>query len=129
TGSQARARLGVLDWRATKMKWKTSLTAGLGVLLAALLMAWGLHQVDRATAQERPGAGKAQRGASPILSGKLVSVKIWQYPIGGSGNNSAQTCTKGRVAVYETFIVVTDPEGIRSLYPNGYWSDLQFRSE
>ena len=55
-------------------------------------------------------------------------MKIWQYPIGGS-SNSAQTYAKGRVEVYEKFIIVTDPEGIQSLYPNGYWSDLQFRSE
>ena len=68
----------------------------------------------------------SMKSALGISLGVLVSALAFGC---GSSSNSSQTYAKGRVEVYEKFIIVTDPEGIHSLYPNGYWSDLQFRSE
>jgi hypothetical protein len=100
-----------------------------GALIAACAVAvtlFAVHIAPKAEAQTTVGPGKAQ--ATPILSGKLVGVDVWtSAPEKGSTGNAR--LTQGRVEVYEHFMVITSPDGERSLYPHGWYANLRFRAE
>ena len=102
-----------------------------GALIVACTVVMTLFAVRvspqaEAQAQAPAGPGKAQ--ATPLLSGKLVSVDVWtSAPQPGSTGNTR--LSQGRVEVYEHFIVVTSPDGERSLYLHGWFSNLRFRAE
>ena len=110
------------------MSTKSSLLVAGAVLLAGVLMALSLRQGGPVAAQEPGGQAKVRPAGIPIVSGKLVSVKVFTYPL-ESKSNEASTCTEGRVDVYERFIVVSRPSGDRTLHLHGYYTDLRFKAE
>jgi hypothetical protein len=65
-----------------------------------------------------------------IAGGELISVTLWEKPIGTLGMNGGTTPPKGsRVKVYEKFILVTYPDGITRQSLNGWYSGLQFKAD
>ncbi|HXD87365.1 MAG TPA: hypothetical protein VN641_12790 [Urbifossiella sp.] len=109
---------------------KVVAAVGLALLLtvAALVSSW---IIGRPAAAQNPLAVVKGRGGEPsIVSGKLVSVKVWEHPVDAKwSTNSGSKRTGGRVDVYDRFIVITDPTGERSLYFHGYYTDLRFGSD
>jgi hypothetical protein len=99
-----------------------------GALVATCVTAVALLAVRTPPTAEAQGpAGSAKAQATSILAGKLVGVDVWtQQPDQGSGN---ARLSLGRVEVYEHFIVVTTAEGVRSLFPHGWYANLQFRAD
>ena len=67
----------------------------------------------------------------PIVSGKLVSVTIWEKPVqrpGETGQNSGFSPDAGsQVDVYESFIVVTSPAGERIVSLHGWYTNLRLK--
>jgi hypothetical protein len=100
-----------------------------GALIAASAVAVTFFAVrisPKAEAQAPAGPGKAQ--AAPILSGKLVGVEVWNRPP-EKGTVASANIVLGRVEVYEQFIVLTSGDGVRSVYPHGWYGNLRFRAE
>ena len=79
-------------------------------------------------AQAQTPAGSAKAHATPILSGKLVGVEVWNRPP-DKGSVLSINITQGRVEVYDQFILITSPEGQQALYPHGWYGNLRFRAE
>jgi hypothetical protein len=100
-----------------------------GALIAACAVAVTLfiaRTTPPAEAQAPAGPGKAQ--ATPILSGKLVGVEVWNRPP-EKGTVASANIVLGRVEVYEQFIVLISPDGVRSVFPHGWYANLRFRAE
>ena len=67
---------------------------------------------------------------TPILSGQLLGVTLWERPVqrpGETGSNSGTTLKEGHLDVYDQFIVVTLPDGKRMLSTHGWYSGLTFK--
>jgi hypothetical protein len=100
-----------------------------GALIAACAVAatfFFVHTFPPAAAQGPAGPAKAQ--ATPLLSGKLVGVDVWnRHP--EKGTPKSASLVVGRVEVYEHFIVHIGVDGVRSLYPHGWYANLQFKAE
>jgi hypothetical protein len=96
-------------------------------LLAGVLLGAALQSRPRLVQAAAPAAPQT---AAPVLSGKLTSVKVWDQNVETyEGSNSASTLKEGRVDLYENFIVLTRPDGGRTVVRNGYYTELWFRSE
>ncbi|HEY8668966.1 MAG TPA: hypothetical protein VIL86_20120 [Tepidisphaeraceae bacterium] len=81
------------------------------------------------------GGADQQAGtkAQVITSGKVVTCRLWEKPAprqGELGENAFLDAPAGsRVEVYANFIIVTAPDGIHRLSPNGWYSNLAFKTE
>jgi hypothetical protein len=91
-------------------------------VVAAFLAGWGIagRKVPKEAAETTP-ADKA------LVSGALVSVKVWDRPTESTGMNYSQTYEGGHVEVYDRFIILTRPSGERTLVRHGYYEDLWFK--
>ncbi len=81
-------------------------------------------------AQPQPAKSEALPGnAKPLVSGEFLSGTLWEKPvIHTPGSNTGYSPAAGsRVDVYETFIVVTDAEGIAELSLHGSYTKLRFK--
>lgn len=68
---------------------------------------------------------------SPIVSGKLINVMVWERPVqrpGELGSNGGNRMKDGQVDVYDHFILVTSPDGKKTLSLHGWYTDLQFET-
>jgi len=75
------------------------------------------------------GCGKSEPTRSPIVSGKIISLKIYDKPVGSTGEISWNTISEKdgyRVGVFDSFVVVTRPEGDKTVVPHGWYSGLHF---
>jgi hypothetical protein len=99
------------------------------LLLAICVFSWSC---------DRPASGGATAGSpksiapTPIATGQLVSVTIWEKPVqspGETGSNSGTPFKSGKVAVYENMIIVTDDAGIAHVGLNGYYTTLVFKPD
>jgi hypothetical protein len=95
-------------------------------ICAAAVTLFAVRTTPPAVAQGPAGSGKVQ--ATPLVSGKLGNVEVWNYPVekGGTGNASMKL---GRVDVYDHFIVITALDGTRSVFPHGWYTNLRFQAE
>jgi hypothetical protein len=70
---------------------------------------------------------------SPLASGLIESVTIWDKPFqraGETGNNTGHPAPQGsRVDVYEQFILITPPDGPTALTLHGWYTDLKFKRD
>src|SRR5690606_19776468 len=101
-------------------------------LLTALLGTLGCGQPSAAQSQElstRPLSPHSGH-AGPLVSGELISLTLWDTPVGTSGSNSGGSPPEGsRVEVYEEFIIVTDSNGDSQLSLHGWYTNLRFRRD
>ena len=111
------------------MSTKRSLVVAATVALAGLLVGLTLRHGSLAASLEPDGRALVRPAAGPIVSGKLVSVQAWKYPLDTKSGNEASTYTEGRVDVYDRFIVVNHPHGERTLHLHGYYTNLRFKGE
>jgi hypothetical protein len=108
------------------MNGKTSFVIGAVVLAGVAVGTLLLARTSAAGNAASPA--KAQPQAAPIVSGKLVSITVWDDHE-SKGSRSGQTYKEGRVDFYENFIILTLPGGDRTVVRNGYYSGLWFKSE
>jgi hypothetical protein len=101
------------------MDTKAAGIIAMGLVAAALIL--GLVPKVSSLSSIRPGA-------VPVAAGELVSVQVWKYPVEHTGNEGG-TYTKGRVEVYDRFILVVHPKGERTLHLHGSYTDLRFKSD
>jgi hypothetical protein len=76
------------------------------------------------------GCGKSEPARSPIVSGKIISLKIYDKPVGSPGDISWSTISEKdgyRVGVFDSFVVVTKPEGDKTVVSHGWYSGLLFK--
>jgi hypothetical protein len=66
----------------------------------------------------------------PLLIGKLESGTFWKSSLTGVNSNEGHDDTKGsRVEVYDTFVVITTPDGLSHVHPHGYYSGLAIKRD
>jgi hypothetical protein len=99
-----------------------------GALIAACAVAVTLFAVRTAPPAAAQGGGPAKAQATPLVSGMLVGVDVWNHPVEKGGNANASV-KQGRVEVYDHFIILISLDGTRSLYPHGWYTNLRFQSQ
>ena len=74
-----------------------------------------------------------EESAGPIASGSLISVTLWNKPVGSPGETGSISGNSpppgSQVEVYENFIIVTPEDGIKWLSPHGWYSKLAFKAD
>lgn len=101
------------------------------ILMMMLLMATSIAGCDpSAPDPSTPDrvSNDADLHNAPLITGRLISVTLWQNPIGSSPNEGS-TFNRGRVGVYDNFIVVTMPGGKSQLSLHGSYSSLKFSQD
>ena len=70
---------------------------------------------------------------APVATGKLISVTVWEKPVqrpGEMGQNSGSSAPEGsHVDVYDQFIIVTMPNGEKTLSLHGWYTNLRFKAD
>jgi hypothetical protein len=65
----------------------------------------------------------------PLVTGKLEGGTFWKNPLTASSNEGGGYEKGSRVEVYEQFVVVTTPDGLSHVYPQGHYTGLTLRRE
>ncbi len=76
------------------------------------------------------GCGKSEPARSPIVSGRIIGMRVYNKPVGSPGDISWSTISEKdgcRVGVFDSFVVVTKPEGDKIVVPHGWYSGLHFK--
>ena len=69
-------------------------------------------------------------GRSPIVTSELIGVTLFSLPVSDDSPKSAREPTpNARVAVFDDFILVTEPDGTTELSLHGWYSNLRFRAD
>jgi hypothetical protein len=101
---------------------------GAGALIAACAVAVTLFAVRTSPPALGQATVQGRAQATPLVSGMLASVEVWNHPV-EKGGASAATVKQGRVDVYDHFIVLTSLEGTRSVYPHGWYTNLRIQTQ
>ena len=106
---------------------KNAVVVGAAVI-AAILLGTFLQARPSASAQQDVAAAKAAATATPLFSGKLISVTVWRYAVEISrSTNTGESYQGGRVDFYDRFIILTRPSGDRTVVWHGYYTGLWFK--
>ena len=109
------------------MSLKNTLAVGAAVV-AAVLLGTFLQARPSASAQQDVAAAKAAAPATPLFSGKLINVTVWQYPVESArSTNTGESYQGGRVDFYDRFLILTRPSGDRTVVWHGYYTGLWFK--
>jgi cbb3-type cytochrome oxidase subunit 3 len=100
------------------------------IVLFAIGAVFAFAQDKRANAAPARAAPMQLPGnAKPLVSGEFLSGTLWEKPvIHTQGTNTGYSPASGsRVDMYDSFIVVTDAEGISELSLHGSYTKLRFK--
>jgi len=102
---------------------------GAGIVAAGLVAA---SLILGLLARGLPATAEKSHAPAPIASGKLITVTVWEKPVqrpGELGSNSSYTMEKGRVDVYDQFIILTSNEGKKTVCLHGWYTNLRFEQD
>jgi hypothetical protein len=54
---------------------------------------------------------------------------FWRNPVSAPNNQGIEYPKWSRIDVYEQFIIVTSPDGVSHMHPQGFYSDVTFRKD
>jgi hypothetical protein len=113
------------------MNFSKFFVVGIITVVAGVFLGTLLQPSSSPAAQESAPGTKAPVLPARITSGPLISVKVWEHPPETSkyATNHGQTLKGGRVDIYDRFIILTQPDGDRTLVAHGYYTELWFKSE
>jgi hypothetical protein len=63
------------------------------------------------------------------MTGKLEAGTFWKNPLTAPSNEGGGYDKGSRVEVYDQFVVVTTPDGVSHVHPQGHYSGLAIKRD